>query len=120
MAKHPHRLLLMNKKTWRCTLGDCTFFVHIGLAHVLPGKQSICWECGDQFTLSEAALKDEMPKCDSCRLGVPQQSIEEYTEARIAQAKKRLVQPQLDSVESESAHSPDCDVYSGLDCSCMK
>jgi hypothetical protein len=35
MAKHPHRVILLNKKTWRCTLEGCNFFVHVGLAHVL-------------------------------------------------------------------------------------
>ena len=122
--KHPHRLLLVDKKIWRCTLDGCTFFVHMGLVGVLPGKQTVCWECGDNFKLDVAALKEDMPRCSDCRMGVvAQQSIEEYTEARIAQAKKRkseFVVSESDVVESESAHSPDCDVYSGLDCSCMK
>jgi hypothetical protein len=69
MAKHPHRVILINKKTWRCTLPGCAFFVHLGLAHVLIGKQAICWECGDEFTLDEQAMKDEMPKCTECRFG---------------------------------------------------
>lgn len=69
MAKHPHRLLLNQKKTWRCTLPGCRYFIHIGLAHILPGQQSICWECGSEFELDDEALSDEegMPKCASCR-----------------------------------------------------
>jgi hypothetical protein len=69
MAKHPHRLLLNQKKTWRCTLPGCRYFIHIGLAHILPGQQSICWECGSEFELDEEALNDAdgMPKCRMCR-----------------------------------------------------
>ena len=65
--KHPHRLLLMDRRIWRCTLDGCSFFVHLGLAHILPGKLVVCWECGRQFTLDEVAMEDEMPKCGSCR-----------------------------------------------------
>jgi hypothetical protein len=74
MAKHPHRLILEHKKTWRCTLPGCTYFIHLGLAHILPGRTAICWECAEQFTLDEDALKDEMPKCLECRMrarGIP-------------------------------------------------
>jgi hypothetical protein len=69
MAKHPHRLLLNQKKTWRCTLPGCRYFIHIGLAHILPGSSSICWECGGEFELDEESLADPdgMPKCRACR-----------------------------------------------------
>ena len=69
MAKHPHRLILQQKKTWKCTLPGCTFFVHLGLAHILIGKSAVCWECGETFTLDESSLRDEMPKCVECALG---------------------------------------------------
>lgn len=67
MAKHPHRLVLLDKKTWRCTIPGCAFFVHLGLAHVIVGKTGICWECGEQYTIDEDALKSELPKCIDCR-----------------------------------------------------
>ena len=67
MAKHPHRLILLNSKTWRCTLPGCNFFVHLGLAHVLLGKTAICWDCGEQYTVDERALKFDTPKCATCR-----------------------------------------------------
>ena len=70
MAKHAHRFLLQQKKTWRCTLPGCGYFIHLGLAHILPGKQATCWDCGQEFTLDEEALTDEMPKCSMCRAGV--------------------------------------------------
>ena len=69
MAKHPHKLILLQKKTWRCTLEGCSFFVHIGLAHVLVGKQSICWQCNEEFKLDYKSLQDEMPICYDCKMG---------------------------------------------------
>jgi len=66
MAKHPHRLILMDKRTWRCTLEGCAFFVHLGLQHVLLGKTVVCWECGETFQFKSESLKEEMPKCDDC------------------------------------------------------
>lgn len=68
MAKHPHRLMLNQKKTWRCTLPGCRYFIHLGLAHTLPGQISICWGCSAEFTLSEMALEDDQPMCDNCRM----------------------------------------------------
>ena len=67
MAKHPHRLILLDRKTWRCTLPGCNFFVHLGLQHVLIGKTAICWECADQFILTAQSLQSDIPECESCR-----------------------------------------------------
>jgi hypothetical protein len=82
----------MNKKTWKCTLPGCAFFVHLGLAHVLEGKQGVCWQCGEQFTLTETALRDEMPKCDDCRTrtqGMPSlDELNDIIEQKIALAKQ--------------------------------
>lgn len=94
MAKHPHRLMLINKKTWKCTLEGCAFFVHTGLAHILEGKTAVCWECGENFTVDARSLRDEMPKCIDCRLGSPKTSMQ------------------------ESGHAPDCEIYDGLLCTC--
>lgn len=70
MAKHPHKLILMNGRTWRCTLDGCSYFVHLGLAHILPGKQATCNECEEIFRLDEYALKEIMPRCGACREGL--------------------------------------------------
>jgi hypothetical protein len=67
MAKHAHKLILLNHKTWKCLLPGCNFFVHLGLAHVLIGKQSICWNCEEPFQLAEWSLKEDKPRCDECR-----------------------------------------------------
>jgi len=68
MAKHPHRLALVNKKTWKCTLPGCSFFVHSGLAHLLIGKTAQC-DCGELYNVDERSLQDEIPTCLDCRGG---------------------------------------------------
>jgi hypothetical protein len=94
MAKHPHRLILNQKKTWRCTLPGCTYFIHLGLAHTLPGRLSICWECNEEFTLDDEALKDDMPKCDNCRRkmegGPSRDEVNEYYEVKLAMGRAKV------------------------------
>jgi len=72
MAKHPHRLMLHQKKTWRCMLPGCRYFIHSGLEFTLAGQTSICWECGGEFVLDEGSIKDarsgdDMPVCYDCK-----------------------------------------------------
>lgn len=91
MAKHPHRLMLLNKKTWRCTLEGCTFFVHLGLVHILWGKSAVCWTCNEVYTLDQEALKEEMPNCPECRSGksgISLDAIEQFTNNKLALAKE--------------------------------
>jgi hypothetical protein len=85
MAKHPHLLILLNKKTWKCMLEGCNFFVHLGLAHVLVGKSAICWNCEGRFTLNEAALKEDKPRCDECRIGMSAEELERIIAAKLEQ-----------------------------------
>jgi hypothetical protein len=90
MAKHAHRLTLNQKKTWRCVLPGCNYFIHIGLAHILPGKRSICWGCSEEFTLDEHALEDDEPKCSACRFrekGIVVEDVEAEINLKIALAK---------------------------------
>lgn len=70
MAKHPHKLLLVGKKTWKCQIEGCAFFVHLGLAHILVNKRAVCWNCEEVFSVDEDSLKDEKPKCMDCRLAL--------------------------------------------------
>lgn len=119
MAKHPHKLILMDKKTWRCILPGCSFFVHLGLAHVLIGKLAICSKCGEQFTLNERALQDDMPQCNTCRIGVlDEMDIDTY----MAEMKKRNQKPEekdeIEVIEPDEAHSSECAIYTTGECDC--
>lgn len=110
MAKHAHKLILLNKKTWRCMIEGCNFFVHLGLTHVLIGKQAVCWKCEEAFQVAQWSLKDEKPICDDCRtLGIAQ-----WLEEKERQPKK----DQIEVIEPDDTHSPDCTVYETGECNC--
>ena len=113
MAKHPHLLELVNHKTWRCTLEGCSFFVHIGLAYVLPGKSARCWKCNDVFVLTDEALKDHKPICDDCRLisrgdSSKSYNIDDYLARQTAMRKQHIAE----------GHDKDCDSYLTGVCKC--
>jgi len=77
MAKHVHKFLRVPAKkttTWTCTM--CSWFVHDGLSHILLTKDAVCWECEDVFRMSDQAMMEDKPRCDSCRGGASPQEIE--------------------------------------------
>lgn len=70
-SKHTHKFICVGRrgydsKIWKCALPDCTWFVHLGLSHVMLGKPSTCWECDETFLINDDSLKDDMPKCADC------------------------------------------------------
>jgi len=118
MAKHPHKLILLNDKTWRCMRDGCNFFVHRGLEHVLIGKQAMCWNCEDSFQVAQWSLKDPKPICDDCRtiraVGVTSKKMESMIERDLINGKK----DQIEVIEPDDTHSPDCTVWEGGECTC--
>jgi hypothetical protein len=126
MAKHPHRLLLMDKKTWKCTLDGCSFFVHLGLAHILIGKSAVCWGCGDTFTLNEYALKEDQPRCDECRLGnsldidqISANIARKIKSGELSVTQAEELDTDKDNPVSEVIHDPLCEIWKGGDCDCF-
>lgn len=121
MAKHPHKLMLLNKKTWRCAIEGCSFFVHLGLAHVLIGKTGICWICGDQYTIDARALDDELPRCIMCRTDrISPMDLDEFIELqrKKKQSTPAPVEPEKDEIEVIAEHAADCESFNGGDCTC--
>lgn len=71
--KHVHKYHKVNiqyTEVWACALSDCTHFMPQYLNSTIPGKNSICWECGNTFPLDSAALEMTQPKCPTCRMGI--------------------------------------------------
>ena len=73
MSKHIHkykRIFLSKKKgikgypVWRCMLADCS---HYMAGETVVGRKSVCWKCGDSFTLTKFSLERVKPTCDTCR-----------------------------------------------------
>ena len=85
MAKHPHKLILMSKKTWKCALTGCSFFVHLGLAHVLIGKAAICWDCESPFEVSETSLTEDKPRCNECRTGMSEEELSQFIDTKMGE-----------------------------------
>lgn len=65
--KHIHKVIKVGP-VWKCAFPHCKFFVYFAQAHVILGRAVICWDCESEFVLDEAAMKDDMPTCPSCRI----------------------------------------------------
>lgn len=119
MPKHIHRFYKQDtesrsKYMWKCT--DCGWFVHAGLEYVMIGKPAICWSCDDTFTISQTSLLHSKPKCIEC-LG---QSHEiEVDSPSLEKLKQRAKENnEIEVIEPDETHAPDCDVYTTGECSC--
>ena len=68
--QHTHKYIKSSGKfvkSWRCALPDCKHFMHVNLEHLVEGRVSICWTCDAEFVLDEDAMKEDMPRCFTCR-----------------------------------------------------
>lgn len=69
--RHVHKYHYINLpimgKVWACRLPDCNHYMPKHLEPTVEGKNSICWECGEAFTLDSEAMKEEKPRCENCR-----------------------------------------------------
>lgn len=65
--KHTHKLKRLRYKSGNviffCTLPDCKFKSSVPL---LLGKRNICWRCGEEFLMTDYALRLAKPHCDDC------------------------------------------------------
>jgi hypothetical protein len=51
---------------WACAIPDCTHHMPKHMEHLLHGKATICWGCGEQMILDERAYKMDKPICMDC------------------------------------------------------
>lgn len=58
------------KYVWACSLGNCNHYMPPHLEHLVLGKNSICFECGKEFRLTNDAMAEDMPRCNDCRAGI--------------------------------------------------
>ncbi len=83
--RHTHRYLRTrprNEIIWRCTLPNCTHFIPLNITVV--GRSSLCWQCGEAFTMEEKHLTYDQPLCESCLMkkqGIDIYSLTEKIEA---------------------------------------
>lgn len=56
---HKYRLVPINnsKKVWSCALPDCNHYMPPNMEHMIEGKASECWDCGNTTIMSIARMK---------------------------------------------------------------
>ena len=67
--RHVHKYFKLDMngtKVWACAQPDCNHYMPAHMSGMVPGKNSICWKCGDTMILHSINMKDEKPKCDDC------------------------------------------------------
>ncbi len=67
--KHVHKyrqVEISGDKVWACGLPECHHYMPHHMRNLIPGKASICWECGESFVLDARALALDMPVCINC------------------------------------------------------
>jgi len=127
MAKHAHRVMLFSKKTWKCMLPGCSYFIHTGLEFTIIGRRIVCWECGEEFTATQEALDEarknsDMPNCGCTSGRLSSSEIVDFEE-HIRRMNARKIQEvteedEVEVTEAEEEHAADCDIYAGGDCDC--
>lgn len=122
--KHVHRYMRTrprNEIIWKCMLPGCSHFIPLNTTVV--GRNSMCWECGEAFTIEDRHTKQEdgMPKCDPCTSGVVRDfDIDAYMKEQMERNKTRTPEPEPDQIEViEPDHSDDCDIHFGGPCTCQ-
>lgn len=91
-----HHIDMSFGKVWACALPDCNHYMPQHMESMLPGKYSICWECGEKMVLDSENMKESMPRCTKCRFGIEEKEIEEKmidteTESRLERLKKVFI-----------------------------
>lgn len=51
---------------WACALPNCGHYMPQHIEGLLNGKNSICWNCSEIFTLNPMNMKSEKPICNEC------------------------------------------------------
>jgi len=65
--KHTHRYALMKDGLWHCTLPDCSHYWPGNMPiEALYGKKTICWDCGQPFSIDEISMRIDRPICSTC------------------------------------------------------
>jgi hypothetical protein len=65
-----HKVDAAGTTVWACALPECTHYMPDHLKHLVPGKNSLCWNCGESFPLDDRAIKLDKPVCINCAFGV--------------------------------------------------
>jgi len=62
-----HHVDLDFGKVWACALPNCNHYMPLHMNNLVPGKNSICWGCGESFILDSINMKNDKPVCNECK-----------------------------------------------------
>lgn len=68
--RHTHkyyRVTIAGQSVWACALSDCNHYMPKHMENLVPGKGSICWECGEPMILDPNNMGEDKPRCKDCR-----------------------------------------------------
>lgn len=100
--KHTHKLKKVKYKSGNslffCTL-DCTYKISATLA---LGKKTICWRCGETFSMNDYSIRLIKPHCENCHKpkDASKSPKEAYrqTESEVTENTQTSLQPSTPSV----------------------
>ena len=90
-TNHTHKYHLVQLKigkVWACALPKCSHYMPIHLEELVPGKESLCWDCNKPTILDPINMKDDRPICINCRTGINSEDLDIDIEARRNNMKK--------------------------------
>ena len=66
--KHVHKYhkveLEGGYSVWACSY--CNHYMPQHLERLIPGRQSLCWNCGETIVLNAMNMKYDKPTCEEC------------------------------------------------------
>lgn len=70
-----HKVEVNFVEVWACALPTCNHHMPKHYENMMPGKATICWDCGEATLLDPVNMKLTKPTCSDCR---GDKDIEEY------------------------------------------
>lgn len=70
--KHTHKYYRMEldndsrTRVWACARESCTHYMPKHLERMMLNRKSLCWSCGEEFTLDALAMQFDKPTCTEC------------------------------------------------------
>jgi hypothetical protein len=104
--RHTHKyykVLAAGTKVWACALPDCMHYMPKHMEMLVNGKNSICWQCGETFVMNPLNMKEDQPRCNDCRLGIPEMEELTVSEALLQKAEKITGKESDDNIEIHSS-----------------
>lgn len=75
-----HKVQVQGHTVWACAAPDCNHHMPEHYVHLVKGKYSYCWSCGEQFILDDKSMNEDKPHCVACRTGIKSEDMESFFE----------------------------------------